>query len=141
MKATIRQDFDYSADGIQIVRLFAGETHAIRPDLFPGLLAAGLITAAVEAPAPVIPPVKTPEKSPPAVGGEPIDPPPHTPTGEQMDALDALDALEAGDGVEKAVVRHIGRGKYAIFRGDERLTAEAMTKDEAEAALAAMAGE
>lgn len=37
-------------------------------------------------------------------------------------------------------VRHIGRGKYDLFRGDDRITHDAMTKDQAESALDAMTG-
>lgn len=33
-------------------------------------------------------------------------------------------------------VRHIGRGKYGVFRGEQRLTDNPLDKDEAEAALA-----
>ena len=35
-------------------------------------------------------------------------------------------------------VRHIGRGKYDLFLGEERYTRDAMTKEEADAALAAL---
>jgi hypothetical protein len=138
MKATIKKDFDYSADGIEIVRLIAGETYMIRPDLFPGLLAAGFIANEGERPAPAKKPVRAAPEAPVVAAGEPELPAPVIPNA---DPLDALEALEAGDSAEKPVVRHIGRGKYAIFNGDERLTADALTKDEAEAALAAMAGE
>lgn len=129
MKATIKRDFDYSPDGIRLVRLLAGETHDIRADLFDGLLAAGYI-AAGEAPVRA----KAARETPAPVADKPSGPDPIT---SPSDPLDALDALEQG---EEAAVRHIGRGKYAIFRGDERLTDDAMTKPEAEAALAAMLG-
>lgn len=33
-------------------------------------------------------------------------------------------------------IKHIGRGKYAVMRGDERLTHDPLEKDEAESALA-----
>lgn len=129
MKATIKQDFDYSPDGVRLVRLLAGETHDIRADIFDGLLAAGFLSAA-EAPVKTKP---APER-PAVAAGEPNDPGPIT---SPSDPLDALDALERA---EDATVRHIGRGKYAIFRGDERITDDAMTKEQAEAALAAMLG-
>lgn len=37
-------------------------------------------------------------------------------------------------------VKHVGRGKYAVYRGDERLTDEPLTKEEAEAELARLGG-
>lgn len=38
MKAIIRKDFDYSGDGISIIRLRKGETHEIADSLADGLL-------------------------------------------------------------------------------------------------------
>jgi hypothetical protein len=83
--------------------------------------------------------------------------------GHDEDIPDALvDGLSAAGYVEKASlpamalavalpnerhrgaplsVRHIGRGKYDVFSGDERVTHEAMGKEAAEEALAEMKGE
>lgn len=132
MKATVKQDFDYSHDGIRLVRLKAGETHAIRPDIFPGLLAAGLIAEEGAAPATSGSNGPKVKEAPQPAAIEPEAPAAINPPAEAIDALDALETAEQ----EAPMVRHIGRGKYSIFRGDERLTADAMTKEEAEAALA-----
>ena len=43
MKAVVKQDFDYSRDGLTIVRLRTGEVHEISDKLAPGLLDARLI--------------------------------------------------------------------------------------------------
>lgn len=66
---------------------------------------------------------------------------------ETVDALmaelnDAAEELEAIDEVDNAspenlTVKHIGRGRYAVHKGDERVT-DPMTKEDAEAALAGM---
>lgn len=45
---------------------------------------------------------------------------------------------KVGDG--ELHVKHIGRGKYAVYRGSERLTHDPLEKDEAESALAEMVG-
>jgi hypothetical protein len=67
---------------------------------------------------------------------------------ETVDALmvalndDAAEELEAIDDVDNAApenltVKHIGHGRYAVHKGDERVT-DPMTKEDAEAALAGM---
>jgi hypothetical protein len=43
MRATIRQDFDYSTDGLTIMRLRAGEVHDISDSMANGLVEARLI--------------------------------------------------------------------------------------------------
>jgi hypothetical protein len=43
MKAVVKKPFDYSPDGISIVRLTDGETHDIADSVFPGLVEAGLV--------------------------------------------------------------------------------------------------
>lgn len=49
MKAVIKQDFDYSADGLRAIRLKAGEVHEISDSLVSGLSDAGLIEPAAPA--------------------------------------------------------------------------------------------
>lgn len=56
MKAVVKQDFDYSRDGLTIVRLRAGEVHDISDKLAPGLLDARLIAEFVPDPPPVAAP-------------------------------------------------------------------------------------
>lgn len=41
---------------------------------------------------------------------------------------------------EDLEVKHVGRGKYAVYRGDDRLTDDPLTKEEAEAELARLGG-
>jgi hypothetical protein len=43
MKAIVKKDFDYSGDGISIIRLRKGETHEIADSLIDGLLEEGFI--------------------------------------------------------------------------------------------------
>lgn len=43
MRATVKKDFDYSADGLTIKRLRVGEIHEISKSLFHGLVGAGVI--------------------------------------------------------------------------------------------------
>lgn len=63
MKAVVKQDFDYSSDGLTLRRLKVGEVHEISESLFPGLRDAGLVERAEEAPKPE--PVKALEPEPP----------------------------------------------------------------------------
>lgn len=59
-----------------------------------------------------------------------------------LSLIDAANAPSTAVAAEQAdddlTVKHIGRGRYAVFSGDTRLTEDALDKDEAEAALAAM---
>lgn len=114
MRARVLAQFSYSADGINSLTFSAGDVLDVKDDLAPGLIAAGLIKA------------ETPGR---VVSGS-IAP---------IDAEKLLHRPKSDPGVEDLeVVRHIGRGRYAVFRGGERLTHDALTKDQADAALAAM---
>lgn len=86
------------------------EDLAIRPTIAPQMPANGPTVARAPIPAPALPKAPNPASEP------------------------AGAALSA----EPLHVRHIGRGRYAIFRGDERLTHDAMTREQAEAALTRM---
>jgi hypothetical protein len=48
MQFTVKRDFDYSADGLTIKRLRAGEIHEISDSLFLGLIEARLIEPIAE---------------------------------------------------------------------------------------------
>ena len=62
--------------------------------------------------------------------------PPSKPENRTDDPPGDDDAqVQAGD----LSVRHIGRGRWAVFRGEDRLTNDAMTKDAAIATMAGMA--
>lgn len=113
MLAIIKKPFPYAHDGIHVEELAAGSRREIADGVFDGLEAAGY----VEAP------------KPEAIA--PIAPPAEEETSASEEETSSPESAELS-------VRHIGRGKYGVFRGDERLTFDAMTKDEADAALAAM---
>lgn len=50
-------------------------------------------------------------------------------------------AAASGGGIRvELAIRHVGRGKWAVYRGDERLTEDALTKDEAAARLVELQG-
>ncbi|ABS68937.1 hypothetical protein [Xanthobacter versatilis] len=60
--------------------------------------------------------------------------------GEAGPAEDAEGAAGAETNAAELSIRHVGRGKWAVYRGDERLTEDALTKEEATAKLAEMQG-
>ncbi|MET3352372.1 UNVERIFIED_ORG: hypothetical protein ABID33_000255 [Xanthobacter viscosus] len=60
--------------------------------------------------------------------------------GEAGSAGNAEAAAGAETNVAELSVRHVGRGKWAVYRGDERLTEDALTKEEATSKLAEMQG-
>ncbi|PWB94666.1 hypothetical protein [Methylosinus sporium] len=120
MLAFIKKSFPYAHDGIHVEELAAGSTREIADSVFDGLEAAGYVEA--------------PKPQPIA----PIEPPAaEAPAATEQENSGSEEAPAATDAAEFSV-RHIGRGKYDIFIGDERYTHDAMTKDEADAALAAM---
>ncbi|MFG1371492.1 hypothetical protein V5F32_04880 [Xanthobacter oligotrophicus] len=61
-------------------------------------------------------------------------------SGEAGSAANAEGAAGAQAVAAELSVRHVGRGKWAVYRGDERLTEDALTKEEATSKLAEMQG-
>jgi hypothetical protein len=104
--------------GLTTALLNAGEIHEVRDDLVSGLRKAGFVGDVPEA--------RSGEPPAPPAAEEGVS------AGQEM----TEDAPPNGE----LALRHIGRGKFAVYRGDERLTPEPLSKDEAGAALAAMSG-
>ncbi|MFG1330204.1 hypothetical protein V5F41_03010 [Xanthobacter autotrophicus] len=61
-------------------------------------------------------------------------------SGEAGSAGNAEGAASAPAVAAELSIRHVGRGKWAVYRGDERVTEDALTKEEATAKLAEMQG-
>lgn len=60
--------------------------------------------------------------------------------GEAGPAEDAEGAAGAETNAAELSIRHVGRGKWAVYRGEVRLTEDALTKEEAASKLAEMQG-
>lgn len=112
MKAVILKPFAYSVDGLTSKNLERGAVVDIRDDIAAGLMAEGFIR----------------KESAPAAVEHPAPAPHHA-------AHHAHEETRVGG--DDLHVKHIGRGKFDLFLGHERLTHDAMTREEAEAALAA----
>jgi hypothetical protein len=118
MQVLILKSFPCARDphGITTAVLKAGEIHDVRDDLVAGLRKAGFVGDV------------------PKARSEELPAPPAEERGESAGQETTEDAPSNGE----LALRHIGRGKFAVYRGDERLTTDPLTKDEAGAALAAM---
>jgi hypothetical protein len=163
MQAVVKRAFKYSADGLTAVLLSEGENVDIDDRLFPGLEKEGWIKKARREGPRQTPSQDAPEGAGEAAEGadsqgDGKEGGAETPPGGPEAAQDAPNASQSGDGAAEGLqasqgaaesgasdpdaaggvgglyVRHIGRGKYAVFKGRERMTDEAMTQAEAEGA-------
>jgi hypothetical protein len=153
MRAVVKKPFDLSHDGIHVISVRVGEEHDIDESIFPGLEKAGYVKKA-PAPEPV-----TAAPADAEVLDSRVFEADEIAQDAEGDALTSVapedaEAVESGGQIKSAedapteqaqpkaphdiYVRHIGRGKYAVFNGARRLTEEAMTQAQAQAARDAM---
>lgn len=84
------------------------------------------------------PPIGNGGEGPPAQEGSSPRPGTAGDTGEG--APGAVGGGGANAGTAALSIRHVGRGKWAVYRGEVRLTEDALTKEEAASKLAEMQG-
>jgi hypothetical protein len=153
MLAVVKKPFDLSHDGIHVISVGVGEEHDIDESIFPGLEKAGYVKKA-PAPEPVTAAPADAEaldtrifeareiaQDEEGVALTSVAP-------EEAEAIESSGQVESAEGApteqdepkapRDIYVRHIGRGKYAVFNGARRLTEEAMTQAQAQAARDAM---
>lgn len=117
MKVLALKRFSFSSDGMTISEAAPGDEIEIPDGLFPGLHGDGFVRprGAHGTPQPAVEAAPQPSPAPPV----------------------ANPVQTAGAPLR---VRHVGRGQYAVFKGETRLTHEALDKHVAEAAMADLAG-
>lgn len=116
MKAVVLKPFNFSVDGLRSVSVTKGDVIDIPDQIFAGLRSERFIDAHGAPAAPAPRPVE------PIAPAAPVAPPQETKVSEG-----------------RLHLRHIGRGKYGVFRGETRLTHDPLEKHEAESALANLA--
>ena len=153
MFAKVMKPFEYSADGINSRMVHIGEVLNFSDDCASGLVAAGLIVALVLGERSMAPSyAETPYTELPQVPAQPelnqVELAP-MPAGEKIAAgLNDAIAIASGE-VEPAhlhvcaepsslSIRDLGKGWFAIFDGDQKMTKSVRSKSEAEAELAKM---
>jgi hypothetical protein len=122
MFAKVMKPFEYSADGINSRTVHIGEVLNFSDDCAPGLAAAGLIAE----------PVLAECKMEPLIAETPYTKLPDVPAQPEFDQVE-LEPLQGA-----LSIRDAGKGWFAVFRGEEKLTKSFRSKSEAESAMAAM---
>lgn len=158
MRGIVLKPFPWSADGIKVEHLSAKDERDFQSGVYIGLLRAGYISAPVDqagygaaehqaqdgAPengsAAGAPETKEGEGAVALPGSEQTGADGSTGQGDGdaggSEGQTGSGAAETGDLGGEITIKHVGRGKYALFRGEERLTEEPLEKDEAETELA-----
>jgi hypothetical protein len=135
MKAKVLKPFKYAHDGIRVVDLAVGDEVEIVDGVVVGLVQGGFIELIGE---PLnLPEGETAPELPPLTGGEEmVEGQAGTNSGDEAAASES--GANAGDHADDLHIHHTGRGRWAVFDGQKRLTEEPLTKAEAEAKLAEM---
>lgn len=110
MRGVVLQPFPWSRDGIHVEDLTIGDVREFQPGIFGGLERGGFIAGCDES-------------------GKPL---------QARQAVDAAGGVAittvskgASDSPGDLTVRHIGAGRYAVFRDEDRLTLEPLSKEDA----------
>jgi len=124
MRAKVLKEFPYAADGVHSEQMMVGAEREFDDGCAPGLVTAGLIAELGSSKAVI--------RMAPSYAETPYTELPEVPAQPELGQVE----LEPASGALS--VRDLGKGWFAVFRGDEKLTKSVRSKAEAEAEMTEM---